>query len=214
MCVWCATGMAFTCSNVLTAVRTVENWWSEYGGLRYWLYIPEEKMEEIQRVYSDPEEQKRQLILYWMSTDPLASWRRLITQLDWMDQSPVADAIRDFAEPLAAGTVYKSINKCTHMTCTWYWHMQSYIDIVLYMYTCTFDCVDDENMSPREILQTLSTHITYDTSEECWCLWNIVHSESAGCEYMLTDSWSLRYLVSSDVMHIITTWLTECLCTS
>ena len=100
----CTTGMAFTCSNVLKAVRTVENWWKS-GGLGDWLYISEEKKKEIQLVYSDPEEQRRQLILYWMSTDPLASWRRLITQLDRMGQSPVADGIRDFAEPLAAGAV-------------------------------------------------------------------------------------------------------------
>ena len=93
--------MAFTCSNVLTAVKTMES----LQGLGAWLHIPDEKREEIQHVYSDPEEQKRQLILYWMSTDPLASWRRLITQLDAMSESPVADAIRDFAEPLAAGTV-------------------------------------------------------------------------------------------------------------
>ena len=93
--------MAFTCSNVLTAVKTVE----DLDRLGEYLSITEEKGEEIQRVYSDPEEQKRQLILYWMSTDPLASWRRLITRLDDMSESPVADAIRDFAEPLAAGTV-------------------------------------------------------------------------------------------------------------
>ena len=99
----CTTGMAFTCSNVLRAVRTVENWWGE-NGLGYNLYISEKKREEIQRMYSDPEEQRRQ-ILYWMSTDPLASWRRLITELDDMSQSPVADGIRDFAEPLAAGAV-------------------------------------------------------------------------------------------------------------
>ena len=96
--------MAFTCSNVLRAVRTVENWW-EYDGLGYWLYISMEKRKEIQLVYSDPEEQRKQLILYWISTDPLASWRRLITRLDQMSQSPVADGIRDFAEPLAAGAV-------------------------------------------------------------------------------------------------------------
>ena len=98
-----ATGMAFTPSNVLGAVRPVENWWS-HGGLGYYLFISDEKRKEIQQVYSDPEEQKRQLILYWMSTDPLASWRRLILRLDDMGQSPVADAIRDFAEPLATGT--------------------------------------------------------------------------------------------------------------
>ena len=103
----CTTGMAFTCSNVLRAVRTVEDWWGEYayGGLGYNLYISQEKRKEIQLVYSDPEEQRRQLILYWMSTDPLASWRRLITRLDMMRESPVADGIRDFAEPLAAGAV-------------------------------------------------------------------------------------------------------------
>ena len=100
----CATGMAFTCSNALRAVRTVEDWW-ENSGLGSWLDISEEKRKEIQLVYSDPEEQKRQLILYWISTDPLASWRRLITKLDGMTQSPVADDIRDFAEPLTAGAV-------------------------------------------------------------------------------------------------------------
>ena len=94
------TGIAFTCSNVLVAVRLVEDWWGEYG-LGYWLYISEDKRTVIRETYSDPEEQKRQLILYWITTDPLASWRRLITRLDWMDQSPVADAIRDYAEPLA-----------------------------------------------------------------------------------------------------------------
>ena len=100
----CAPGMAFTCSNVLRAVRPVKNWWEKKGLGRY-LYVSEKKKDEIQQMYSDPEEQKRQLILYWMSTDPLASWRRLIRQLDFMRQSPVADGIRDFAEPLAEGTV-------------------------------------------------------------------------------------------------------------
>ena len=100
----CAPGMAFTCSNVLRAMRPVEDWWGDEG-LGYNLYISKEKTDEIQQMYFDPEEQKRQLILYWMSTDPLASWRRLIRKLDYMGQSPVADSIRDFAEPLAAGTV-------------------------------------------------------------------------------------------------------------
>ena len=82
----------------------MEDWWSEEG-LGYQLHIPEEKIKEIQCVYTDPEEQMRQLVLYWMATDPLASWRRLIRQLDDMQQSPVADSIRDFAEPLTTGAV-------------------------------------------------------------------------------------------------------------
>ena len=96
--------MAFTSSNVLRAVRIVENWWGEYG-LGHWLSISEEKRKEIQLMHLDPDEQRRQLILYWMTIDPLASWRRLIGRLDRMRQSPVADNIRDFAEPLAAGTL-------------------------------------------------------------------------------------------------------------
>ena len=94
------TGMAFTCSNVLFAVRPVENWWGD-NGLGYRLYISKDKRTSIRETYSDPDEQKRQLILYWITTDPLASWRRLIRQLDEMSQSPVADTIRDYAEPLA-----------------------------------------------------------------------------------------------------------------
>ena len=87
----------------------LENWWGR-GGLGSWLYISEEKRKEIQRVYSDPEEKKRQLILYWMSTDPLASWRRLITRLDSMNKSPVADAIRDFAELLPTGDKLNAVS--------------------------------------------------------------------------------------------------------
>ena len=99
--------MAFTPSNVLRAVWPVEDWWGRVG-LGYHLYISEEKRKEIQQLYSDPEEQKLQLIIHWMSTDPLASWRRLIKELDYMRQSPVADAIRDFAEPLAAGAIHNT----------------------------------------------------------------------------------------------------------
>ena len=102
------TGIAFTCSNVFVAVRLVEDWWGEYG-LGYWLYISEDKRTVIRETYSDPEEQKRQLILYWITTDHLASWRRLITRLDWMSQSPVADAIRDYAEPLAGEIILYNI---------------------------------------------------------------------------------------------------------
>ena len=92
--------MAFTCSNVLIAVRPVEDWWGDRG-LGRWLYISEDKRTTLRETYSDPDEQKRQLILYWITTDPLASWRRLISRLDWMTQDPVADAIRDYTEPLA-----------------------------------------------------------------------------------------------------------------
>ena len=104
--------MAFTCSNIFIAVRPVENWWGLVG-LGYNLYISEDKRTAIRETYSDPE-QKRQLILYWITTDPLASWRRLITQLDDMSQSSVADAIRDYAEPLA-GAICNVMYICCYL---------------------------------------------------------------------------------------------------
>ena len=39
-------------------------------------------------------------ISYWINTDPLASWRRLIRALDRMRETKVADSIRSNAEPL------------------------------------------------------------------------------------------------------------------
>ena len=87
-------------SNVTRAVREVEEWWGGYGTLAFWLFIPQSKQDEIRRNFPDEMEQKRQAISYWINTDPLASWRRLITALDWMEETKVADSIRSNAEPL------------------------------------------------------------------------------------------------------------------
>ena len=91
-------------SNVMRAVREVERWWGEAGStvraLAGWLSIPESKQDEIRRNFPDEMEQKRQAISYWINTDPLASWRRLITALDMMYETKVADSIRSNAEPL------------------------------------------------------------------------------------------------------------------
>ena len=90
----------------MRAVREVKRWWGETGvlvvggTLAGWLYIPPSKQDEIRRNIPDEMEQKRQAISYWINTDPLASWRRLITALDVMRQTEVADTIRSNAEPL------------------------------------------------------------------------------------------------------------------
>ena len=83
-------------------VREVEKWWSENEteSLTTWLFIPESKQEEIRRNYLDEIEQKKQAISYWINNDPVASWRRLITALDWADEGQLADSIRHNAEPL------------------------------------------------------------------------------------------------------------------
>ena len=93
-------------SNVMRAVREVKRWWGGIGGifggetLAGWLFIPKSKQAEIRRNFPDEMEQKRQAISYWINTDPLASWRRLITVLDQIKETKVADSIRSNAEPL------------------------------------------------------------------------------------------------------------------
>ena len=87
-------------SNVMSAVREVKKWWGGFGALACRLYIPQSKQDEIRHNFPDEMEQKRQAISYWINTDPLASWRRLITALDWIEETKVADSIRSYAEPL------------------------------------------------------------------------------------------------------------------
>ena len=101
MCAPCA-GVLLTPSNVVGLVREVRVWWGGYGSesLAGWLSIPESKQDEIRRVFPDEMDQKKQAISYWINTDPLASWRRLITALDIMIETELADSIRSNAEPL------------------------------------------------------------------------------------------------------------------
>ena len=100
----CTSGVAVTPSNVLRAVREVEKWWEE--GLRYCLYIPESKEEEIRQNFPDEMDQKKQSMTYWINTDPLASWRRLIHRLDRTRKTKVADSIRSNAEPLTGNHTF------------------------------------------------------------------------------------------------------------
>ena len=92
-------GVPFTPSNVMRKVKEVRRWWGN-GSLTYYLCIPKSKQEEIRRNFPNEMEQKKQSISYLINTDPLAGWRRLITALDRMRKSQLADPIRPNAEPL------------------------------------------------------------------------------------------------------------------
>ena len=91
-----AVDMTFSTMNVLRAVQEVEN----TDLLGNCLRVPRSKREEISSQFSSVPQQRKQMIKYWMETDPLASWRRVIVALDWMGAKKVADAIRHMAEPV------------------------------------------------------------------------------------------------------------------
>ena len=95
----CVAGVPLTPSNVMRALRELEEekWWE--GGLGVWLYIPQSKKSEIRRNFPNTIDQKKQFIYYWMQKDPLATWRRLINALYGMGETKLADSIRSNAEP-------------------------------------------------------------------------------------------------------------------
>ena len=91
-----AVDMTFSTMNVLRAVQEVE----DTDGLGVWLCVPRSKQGEIYSQFSSVPQRKKQIIKYWMETDPLASWRSVIVVLDWMGEKKAADAIRHMAEPV------------------------------------------------------------------------------------------------------------------
>ena len=91
-----AVDMTFSTMNVLRAVQEVRD--TDRLGNR--LSVPWSKREEIDSQFSSVPQRKKQMIKYWMETDPLASWRSMIVALDWEGEKKAADAIRHMAEPV------------------------------------------------------------------------------------------------------------------
>ena len=96
-------GIPLTRSNALKAVQGMKVWQANKQ-LASRLFIPRWKKESILQ-NPDKIEQQKLIIDYWMNTDPFASWRRLITTLDWMRETELADSIRHNAEPLSGVSV-------------------------------------------------------------------------------------------------------------
>ena len=116
-------------SNVVRAVREVKRWWSGpyiVIALADKLSIPRSKQDEIRHNFPDEMEQKRQAISYWINSDPLASWRRLITALDGMRETKVADSIRSNAEPLTGIVTMYYYNCMFSCTTTYTVHYASH----------------------------------------------------------------------------------------
>ena len=71
------------------------------------LGVPAAQLAELQSAHHSTDEQEAAVVRYWLLRDPLASWRRIIDQLDeWAGfsdydhYSDIADRIRHFAEEL------------------------------------------------------------------------------------------------------------------
>jgi hypothetical protein len=64
------------------------------------LYLPESQRLKIESEYSTEDQRRTAAVRYWLASDPYASWRRLITQLDDFEEYAVAKKIHHYAEKL------------------------------------------------------------------------------------------------------------------
>ena len=71
------------------------------------LFIPDTKLAAIKGEFPTEKERLRAVVMYWLLRDPLASWRRLISQLDHYSEiietaaaAATANSIRNYAEKL------------------------------------------------------------------------------------------------------------------
>ena len=71
------------------------------------LCLPASQQHKIEAEYSTEDQRKNGAVQLWLVSDPYASWRRLIIQLDEYEEHAVAKQIHRYAEKLTG-------MKCTH----------------------------------------------------------------------------------------------------
>ena len=104
-----------TCSSTNATALTVNNIVHELRGVdllkidlfgKTILGIPRVQLAELRSAHHSTDEQEAAVVRYWLLRDPLASWRRIIYQLDFWagfgydHYSDIADRIRHYAEEL------------------------------------------------------------------------------------------------------------------
>ena len=88
--------MEFNKVNVQTAVKDVTN--NEFLG--DWLGVPWKR--RVESEYDEDEAGRlEEYVDYFVDHDPLASWRRVIISLGWLNDNKSAEKIQHLAEPLA-----------------------------------------------------------------------------------------------------------------
>ena len=99
---------ALTVQNILQELRGVDLFKLDILG-KNTLGIPSAKLDELMAAHHSTDQQEAAVVRYWLLRDPLASWRRIIHQLDrradyfyteddWYSDN--ADRIRHYAEEL------------------------------------------------------------------------------------------------------------------
>ena len=93
-CLFCV-DTRFNRNNVRRAVWNVRN----TDDLGDYLGVPLRRQREIESQFREDRGQRvKKYVDFFMDHDPLASWRRVIVSLDWLEEKEAADKIRHLAE--------------------------------------------------------------------------------------------------------------------
>ena len=90
---------------MLSALEGLEEgkWWDQEGarggGLGGWLGVPETRLEDIRSQYSTHLQRSTAIISHFLELHPDASWRALVTGLDWIKEIEMADRLRHCCKP-------------------------------------------------------------------------------------------------------------------
>ena len=76
------------------------NWETLGVGIGNVLGLPSSQCRKIEAKHTGEAGRKKEGVQHWMWHCPYASWRWLITHLDWKEEHAVADQIRGYAEKL------------------------------------------------------------------------------------------------------------------
>ena len=87
---------ALTVDNVVRELKDVT--WKKLCCV---LLLPLSQQLKIENEYATENQRRNAAVHFWLFSDPYASWRRLIRQLDFHGQRAVVECIRDYAEKLS-----------------------------------------------------------------------------------------------------------------
>ena len=92
---------AFTLTNVYKVLEGVD--WERVCGI---LDIYGSKQRELEASFPDTERRREEAIKFWMTNDPLASWRRLVDQLYRWNEYALGDRVRHYCKDLTGMCIH------------------------------------------------------------------------------------------------------------
>ena len=94
------TATVLTVGNVCRALKPLEGTVMEEDGLAEYLTIPDLIQKKIAQNHPNPPDQLREVVSYYLTRCPSASWRGVIWAVEMTGAHHVADRIRERAEPV------------------------------------------------------------------------------------------------------------------